>query len=53
MQGLEAEKGLEAHPRKEEQFLMLVWEAGLASHLFFFPSDAHPEGAAQGPPALP
>lgn len=30
MQDLEPEKGVEARPRKEELFLVLVWEAGLA-----------------------
>lgn len=50
-QGLEPEKGVEACPRKEELFLVLVWEAGLAPFLFFSPSDVHPESAASGPSA--
>lgn len=52
MQGLEPAKGFEACPRKEELFLVLVWEAGLASFLFFFPSEVHPDSAANGPSAL-
>lgn len=35
--------GFEAGPRKEELFLVLVWEADLTSLLFLFPSDAHPD----------
>lgn len=50
MQGLEPAKGFETKPRKEELFLVLVLEADLASFLFCFPSDAHPDSAV-GPPA--
>lgn len=52
-QDLEPAKGFEADIRKEEPFLLLVWEAGLASFPSFFPSDVHPDRAASGPLSLP
>lgn len=51
-QGLEPAKGLEAEPRREELFLVLVLESGLASFLFCFPSHSHPDCAAD-PCTLP
>lgn len=54
LRGLEPAKGLQAEPRREELFLVLVLEAGLASFLFCFPSHSHPDCAADPtPPPTP